>query len=254
MKKTTSSIFIAILFLVCIQGNVIAVNNIYNDSNTIYYNGDINRLGFERFKLLFHKNQTVTRVKFNSLGGETINAINFANWILDNNLDIEIDKYCISSCANYIFLSGKNKYLNKSSFLGWHGGTLQFKNDRLTTREIYQLSNFSVSCDRNKIPLATLALPTYKAVLECQFFSRVNANLLMTMYGQVKGSNYYSDKVPLWGYSAPALAYLGVDNIILINGLWEQRPMINDKLMTYFELNEVSAQIIAAKFIAKAFH
>ncbi len=43
-------------------------------------------------------------------------------WVFANKIDIEVNDYCLSSCANYVFTAGKNKYISNKAIIGFHGG------------------------------------------------------------------------------------------------------------------------------------
>ncbi|MGR3971902.1 hypothetical protein [Shewanella sp. 1180_01] len=230
-----------------------ADDNIFYHKNVIYYNGDINQHGFERVKDIHSQHPDVTRITFNSFGGYADVGIDFANWILKRGLDIEVDKYCISSCANYLFLAGKNKYLNRKSFLGWHGGVFQLKNEKLTSVDIYKILNFSNDCNSNALSDIYLITPIDKIIDESLFFKEINVNMLITVYGQVKPVIFYSDKQQLWSYTAEALAYFGVKNIVLLDDKWTPEKIIKGRLVTYFELDEIEKQVITSKFVSEAF-
>lgn len=228
--------------------------NIYYKENTIYYNSDISQNGFDIVKDIHSKHKNITRVKLNSFGGYTDVAIAFANWIVNENLDVEVDKYCISSCANYLFLAGNHKYLSKKSFLGWHGGNIQLKNEVLTPIDIHTILNFSNDCNSSLLSSLSLTTPIDKAIDECLFFKKIDVSILITIYGQVKSAIFYRDRVQMWSYTDEALEYFGVKNIVLLDNIWTPEKIINGKLVSYFELNEIEKQVTINKFIADAFY
>lgn len=77
------------------------------------------------FKLVNNSATPIKSLYINSLGGDVQSAINIANWVYQQQLDVYIDNVCMSSCANYILPAGKNKYLSKNSLLVWHGSSFQ---------------------------------------------------------------------------------------------------------------------------------
>ncbi|MCT7944259.1 hypothetical protein [Shewanella septentrionalis] len=232
---------------------VFAEDTIFYKNNTIYYNGAINQDGFDAVQRIQRKNQNVTRIIFNSFGGYADVAIDFSKWIINKNLDVEVDKYCISSCANYLFLAGNHKYLSKKSFLGWHGGNIRLKNEKLTPADMNAIFGFSNDCNENILSNISLITQIDKVIDECLFFKKVDVSMLITIYGQVKPAVFYSDRVQLWSYTVEALEYFGVKNIVLLDGNWTPEKIINGKLVTYFELNEIKKQITTDKIIFDAF-
>ena len=69
--------------------------------------------------------EKVERLVVNSQGGDMFSAMAIGLLVKKNNMDVEVRDICASSCANYIFPSGKRKFLNESSIVGYHGGMLQ---------------------------------------------------------------------------------------------------------------------------------
>ncbi len=64
-------------------------------------------------------NPNIKQIELNSGGGYVRIAIAIAEEIKRRNLNVRVSGFCISSCANYLFLAGNIKYLN--GVLGFHG-------------------------------------------------------------------------------------------------------------------------------------
>jgi hypothetical protein len=62
-----------------------------------------------------------------SEGGDVLYALYIANKIYENKMHVIVDGICVSACANYILLAGKEKLITKKSIVGWHGGAAQFQ-------------------------------------------------------------------------------------------------------------------------------
>ncbi len=63
-------------------------------------------------------------VVVNSGGGDAESALDISDIILAQGAHVIVDNVCLSSCANYLFLSGKTKVVLPRSLLMWHGGPL----------------------------------------------------------------------------------------------------------------------------------
>jgi hypothetical protein len=59
-----------------------------------------------------------------SSGGDASAAIDLANKIYSKKITTIVYGYCISSCANYLFLAGDSKYVLDNSVVAWHGAPL----------------------------------------------------------------------------------------------------------------------------------
>lgn len=63
----------------------------------------------------------VRRLRIHSGGGDVIAATRIARWVHANRIDVEVVGPCFSSCANYIFPAGKEKYISGRGLVAWHG-------------------------------------------------------------------------------------------------------------------------------------
>ena len=66
-----------------------------------------------------------TALWIESQGGSAGAGMQLGSWVFDNGLDVEVDTYCFSSCANYVFPAGRTKVLASRASLMWHGGVTQ---------------------------------------------------------------------------------------------------------------------------------
>ncbi|MFZ6798592.1 hypothetical protein [Undibacterium sp. Di24W] len=86
-------------------------------STTLSLNGTIGKGTFDEFdRKLDHG---INEVWLNSAGGNVREALKIANVIQDRKLKIVVNGFCISSCANYLFLAGFEKKIN--GIVGFHG-------------------------------------------------------------------------------------------------------------------------------------
>jgi len=92
------------------------------DSGVIQYFGSIDMERVEKFKELYKPGD---RLLVNSNGGSLYAGIEMGKFIHKNRITVEVADVCISSCANYVFLAGETKVLNKNSLVVFHGGPKQ---------------------------------------------------------------------------------------------------------------------------------
>ena len=55
-------------------------------------------------------------------GGSVVGALEIAKEMNKRKINMIVDKYCLSSCANYLFIAAYKKSLLSGSVLGFHGG------------------------------------------------------------------------------------------------------------------------------------
>ena len=89
------------------------------DAQTLAFQGRITEESRKAFGQLI--DDETTTVVLTSRGGDVEAALDIANAIHDRGLDVVVRGHCVSSCANYLFLAGRNRMIEPDSFLGFHG-------------------------------------------------------------------------------------------------------------------------------------
>jgi hypothetical protein len=184
---------------------------IYKGSITETANRDI----FEAFRTAENKPE---RLLISSVGGDIKLGMELATWVRQHNLDVEVMGICASSCANYVFPSGRKKYLRKDSVLLWHGSAWQ--------------SDWDIEDEAKN---AIIHYLDEMRVLETNFFAGINVDNLLCVYGQNK-FNGWDHFLSLFGkgykgydYSLADMERFGLSNIILIDSEWDWRKYRPDK-------------------------
>jgi hypothetical protein len=93
-----------------------------NDNGEIVYLGTIDRDRVEQVISLY---QPGDRLLIRSLGGDLHAGMKLGNFINKHKISVEVIDFCVSACANYVFLSGQDKILNANSLVVFHGGPKQ---------------------------------------------------------------------------------------------------------------------------------
>lgn len=134
-KKIILGVIVGVLCSILITTNIIGlsfvtssdvpyeVGNKYkvsDDKKTLYFKGEIDGHEFKRFSEFF--NEDIETLEVNSVGGDILQAVLMAEVLSKNNIKVVVDGVCGSSCANYLFVSGKTREVKKDSFLMYHGG------------------------------------------------------------------------------------------------------------------------------------
>jgi ATP-dependent protease ClpP protease subunit len=88
---------------------------------SICFNGQINKASATQAAEMLESKSVKTLV-ISSSGGSVHYALDMAEYIQAKKIDIVVNHYCVSSCANYLFLAARYKYVTQGSFVGWHGG------------------------------------------------------------------------------------------------------------------------------------
>ena len=92
--------------------------------NVVLYRGRLTEKGLEALRSIGN-DPGVTTLLIDSTGGEIVLGMEFGDWVIDHELDVVIDRACLSSCANYIFTAGRNKKIMPGAVVAWHGSAKQ---------------------------------------------------------------------------------------------------------------------------------
>lgn len=86
----------------------------------LYFEGQINHDSANI--LIGHLRTGVKQLFISSKGGNAEAALDIAMALRQAQASITVTRYCYSSCANYLFLTAKEKTLRPNAILGFHGG------------------------------------------------------------------------------------------------------------------------------------
>lgn len=99
---------------------------VWLDGTSLHYTGEITPEQNQQTKGLLEQSK-VERLVIQSGGGNVDAGMDLAELMLEHQLDVVIDKFCFSSCANYVFIAGNHKYIQPKAILGWHGNAASAK-------------------------------------------------------------------------------------------------------------------------------
>lgn len=207
-------LFLPFLSPIC---NASEDTKVYIDGNKIYYQGELNYEANQRlFDLYKHHNENVRWISIKSVGGEVNSGLDLADFINENHLNIEVNEYCLSSCANYIFTAANEKLISNSALIGFHGGTTGMSES--VDKFILTLPESEQESARKK--LNEYGIKTSKR--ETDFFIKINVNQAITTIGQSEKYKRFEELGNYigWYYSINSLKKLGVTNISVLNPPW----------------------------------
>ena len=168
-----------------------------------------------------------------SHGGSADAGMELGTWLFENGLQVQVDTYCFSSCANYIFPSGRTRLLAPHASLMWHGGVTQ----PITPHELAQVLEETLDGLPEEERAKLLTEHSSDELLEqlqrsrlaivardTAFFRRLGVDQRITTLGHLyerellKGQGYYMG----WDFSLDDLGRLGIRDISIEGGTpWE---------------------------------
>ena len=186
--STYKAVFLAAVQ--CIANPAIA--DISLAAGAAYYTGSISAEQNQRFFEAV-QGKAVKRMVITSSGGEVEAGIALGLWVFNHRLNIEVPEYCLSSCANYVFLAGHHKSIGAGAIVAWHGNYNHLKQTGLWQDGI------ASRMERHGEDAATARVQVREDVerlvdLERDFFARIGVNEYLCWIGKVppyNAPNYY---------------------------------------------------------------
>jgi hypothetical protein len=203
------------------------------------------------FELYEEASPKPTAVIIESHGGAAGAAMRLGAWMLDNELDVRVDTFCYSSCANYVFLAGRHKSLASHASLMWHGGTTQpIDRSRLEHLLDDMLSSLdaeardAVLAQRPREQLLELMETSRLELIrrETQFFERIGVDQRITVLGHLFERELLANDRDFagWDLSLSDLEKLGVRGITVIGDqAWQPWPPRDDLLIYRIQLDRL---------------
>ncbi|KGJ96677.1 ATP-dependent Clp protease proteolytic subunit [Thalassotalea sp. ND16A] len=211
MPKTV--IFITCLFLISctsttVNNEVITLVTLQN--NDLFYRGEITKSSNQTVFELYNQTEVKPiKLIISSHGGDIEAGLTLGEWVLRNKLNIEVSRLCASSCANYVFTAGNQKYLNKDSVLLWHGSAWSNYDDHKDNKHF-----------RDYIK------PLRKR--EADFFAHIGVDNIITTYSHDMTvieliKRYLGIGYKGYDFSLEDMNKLGVKNISILGDDWNWR-------------------------------
>ena len=156
------------------------------------------------------------RIVLDSPGGNVADALVLGNWIVDHELDVEVKKDCVSSCANYLFAAGRRKIIDDGAVIVWHGSIGQ-KNFRergarcdQRIRELERSSGDPLDKPREDLANERAWCAWYPTVVAAEraFFTRVGLDEYITRMGQ-EPKNFEA----IWTVPVSVMNRMGLNNV-----------------------------------------
>ena len=201
--------------------------------STVVFNGIIDEPSYNLFRRTVAASDAVIKtVQIRSYGGEASLSIEMAEWIYSKGLDVVVEDYCFSACANYVFTAGRNKVIKDESIIGWHGSNLTSEyiaNDQGITLDEQLKQQFDTYMEG--APINVESPVHYQALLnqhtrdflkqideERKFLEETGVNPELLTYGFFSENHEamhtaYNHHYSLWTFSIEDMRKFGVSNV-----------------------------------------
>ncbi|MBA3988315.1 hypothetical protein [Aliidiomarina maris] len=151
----------------------------------------------------------VERVRVNVTEGDPLATMQLGYFIHRRELDLVVEEYCLSVCANYLFTAARQKYLAPESIVAFSGGALS--------------SSWTQQHQGLLIPGVRFVAEQYMDAFlrrEIRFFDRIAVDQTVTAYGYTEASGCTETAHQGFYYSIPELLRFGIGDIEPIRSNW----------------------------------
>lgn len=190
--------------------------------NTVTYEGTVtNEANSKLLSFIEQHGNSIKWLSITSKGGEVNEGMSLGSIVFDHKLNVAVDKYCLSSCANYVFSAAPAHRISKHALIGFHGGVSGMK---------HQIATLISSLPAQEQDATEANLRSYmQAALsrEKQFFEKIGVEQRITTLGQLTRYDAIPNQSEFfgWYYSIEDMARLGVNNIEVTDPPWSYKPL-----------------------------
>jgi len=197
---------------------------IARDGTTVSYRGSLTEEGLAALRNTVSDSQ-VSALLIESTGGEIVVGMDFGNWVADRNLDVVVDRACLSSCANYVFVAGQSKQILPGAIVAWHGSAKQpgllEQLDEIVAEQIAasELTPHARQRELERARRANIRYLTGAIDKQDQFFYRIGVDEYVTRVG--------NEKYGVRGFfylSVADMAVFGIENVSAPDDYTEMEP------------------------------
>lgn len=207
--------------------------------NQAFYQGYLSHEGITKLKnKIANADTKIEWLNITSGGGDVELGMDLGRFIFNNMLNIRVEDYCMSSCANYIFTAAKIKEVGERGLIGFHGGTL---NVHIPEKMIQAHLETVPESQRNfvrKQMLQQLNASSESLIKQqTEFFNFINVDPRITNYGKQEQYLKYEGVHWGWYYSVSEYIKFNVKNVNLITSHWYYKSPKSDASL--FEIKNV---------------
>lgn len=225
-----------------ISSLVAASTEVFVDGDEISYMGGLtaeaNAKVFDLYNKSVNKPGTLS---ITSLGGDIEVGMELGEWLVEKQLHVKVEDYCMSSCANYIFPAGVKKYIGNKALIAFHGGA---HSESFVSNEESTLASFPEDKRESVKKAMDEALRIHREKTgkrETEFYKKIGVSKSINTLGQSDEYSNHSAYYNGWYYSLEYLKKFGVNNLLVINGPWN--PQSNVEKFKVFKLSLPDGQL-----------
>lgn len=207
--------------------------------NTIVFNENVTMESYLKLKKTIDENPNAEEIVLASAGGDLVAGMAMRKLIKSKGLNVRVVGICASSCANYLFIAGNKKIIQRNAALFFHGGFQQagaleaaiapkagIENNNLGATFFYDKNKKYPAYILNIFDMKEFDTPVESLAqlieIEKKYFAEMMVNNELPTYGQkgIYKDLWNSGKYHGFYYDIDSLKRLGIKNIEIEGGHW----------------------------------
>lgn len=209
------------------------------EGRTVTYRGSLTNEGVQRVVTWLDSHPEVRSLAIESQGGEADAGMRLGDQVMMRSLDVDvIGTLCASSCANYVFVSGKRKSIAPGARVIWHGSPLRPEDIPVISEVVGADGRVVSELLKGDQLAAYLRRPDIAPIVERDrllnqaFFDRRGVDGRVTTYGQELGCGCN------WTFSVEDMNRLGISNVVAEDGYPASSPTFDGLPLVTLKLDE----------------
>ena len=220
-------------FLISFSSVIFLQNGAAADQMETVFLGQITKASVAKF-IAEHEEKRPEKIILFSQGGDVEAGITFGEWVHDYGINVQVRTLCMSACANYVFVAGKNKTIENGALVIWHG-SLEQKNVREDQEKYRSITERLLKAQNDVSPEEREFLSSSKSRYDiterlrkkqAEFYTKIGVNEYVTRLGQ-EPVRYPVDG---WTASPHLMQQMGISNVIASQDYGSKKYLSGNKL------------------------
>jgi len=163
------------------------------DGDALVYRGLLLADGVDRAEKYLSDHPSLTVLAIASGGGDIEAGMKLGDLVLARAMDVRVFQFCGSSCANYVFVSGRRKIIEPGAVVMWHGSPLRPENIAVNATVVDTAGKSTTTHYEGEALLEYLKRPNIAPGIESdrqrqlEFFERRKVDGRVTVHGHEIG-------------------------------------------------------------------
>ncbi|WP_394696390.1 hypothetical protein [Pseudoxanthomonas japonensis] len=218
------------------------------EGGVLTYRGLLMKRGVDQAEKYLAEHPSVSVLAIESQGGEVTEGMRLGDLVLARSMDVRvIGSICASSCANYVFVSGRQKFIEPGALLTWHGSPLR-PQDMPITATVVDSDGHSESKEyKGEALLEYLKRPEIAISVErdrkeqMEFFRARRVDGRITVFGQEIGCDCQ------WTLTVEDMGKFGVDGVYADSSYPNAAPLLKELSVVTLRLKDYPGHVSGGK-------